>query len=275
MNKPDPARAAITVVVVAVILFATLFPILWQMRSSFVTRSNLYASYSLIPVHPIVTNYVEVWRSFHFARDFFNTLFVTLCVVVGTVLSCSLAGFSFARMRFPGRGFLFSLYLATLMIPFAVTLVPSYVLIVKLGWINRYESLIAPFFFGNALGTFLMRQHYASQPRELLEAAFLDGASWWTIWRRVMMPLGAATLTTLTVITTQSQWNNFLWPIIVTQTDSIKTLAVGLSDFRLDRSLDFAKMAAGVMMGTLPMIAILFGANKAFLKGVQLQGVNR
>ena len=269
-------RAVAVFLFTAAVLLVILFPLLWQVRSSFMTRAEVYGSYSLMPSLPTVSNYVAVWQGFRFARSFLNTLLVTASVMIGTVISCSMAGFAFAHIRFPGRAALFYLYLGTMMVPFAVTLVPSYYFVARmLGWVNKLPSVFAPFFLGNAMGTFLMRQYYATQPRELIEASFIDGASWWTIWRAVMVSLSTATLLTLGVITLRDQWNNFLWPVIIIQSDEVKTLSVALKDFALNRQASFATIAAGVVMATLPMVVLLTIGNKAFLKGVQLQGVSR
>jgi multiple sugar transport system permease protein len=260
---------------VAIMLILILFPILWELRTSLLPQSEVYKNFSFsIPAYSFA-NYVDVWKNFSFARNFLNTIIVSTTVMAGTVLSCSLAGFAFARIEFPGKSALFFLYMSTMMVPFAVTLVPSYFVVIKLGLVNRIASLILPFLFGNAVGTFLMRQYYLTQPRELLEAAFIDGASYWRIWASIIVPLSVPIMTTLAVITLQGQWNNLLWPLIVTQGDKIKTLAMGLSDFRLSRTVNMGGMAAAVMMGTLPMIFILFFANKSFLKGIQLNGVDR
>jgi multiple sugar transport system permease protein len=279
MARPGIRREGIArpafAIIVAVLLIFVLFPIAWELRTSLLPQAEVYKKLSLsIPAFSFA-NYEDVWRNFNFARNFLNTLIVSAVVTGGTVASCSLAGFAFARIEFPGKNALFYLYMSTMMLPFAVTIVPSYFVIIKLGLANKLVSLILPFFFGNAVGTFLMRQYYLTQPRELLEAAFIDGASYWRIWTSIMIPLSVPTMATLGVISLQGQWNSLLWPLIVTQGDKIKTLAMGLSDFRLSRTVNMAGMAAAVMMGTLPMILILFIANKSFLKGIQLNGVDR
>jgi multiple sugar transport system permease protein len=269
-------RFGLLAVFTVLALVVILFPIVWQVRSSFMARQDIYKDFALLPANPIAANYAEVLGGLHFARAFANTCVVTASIVIGTIITCSMAGFAFAHVRFPGRSALFYLYLGTMMLPFAVTLVPSYWVVARVfHWVNTLPGLIAPAFLGNAMGTFLMRQFYASQPRELIEASFIDGASWWTIWRSIMVPLSTATLLTLTVITLRDQWNSFLWPVVVIQSDEMKTLAVALKDFLLNRNASYGTITAGVTVATLPMMLMLFIGNKAFLKGVQLQGVNR
>jgi multiple sugar transport system permease protein len=260
---------------IIIILVAFLFPIIWELSTSLKTNAEVFAGYNIIPHLLTDEGYRKAWSDSNMGIYFFNTLFVSLSVVIGASISCSMAGFAFGQLKFRGRDFLFFFYIATLMVPASVTLIPSYFVMIKLGWANTYYALIAPFFFGNAFGTFLLRQFYMTQPRELFESAKIDGAGYFQIWLRIMAPLTAPAVATFALMTLQAQWNSLLWPLVVTQSPQFKTLALGLSDFRLLRTINWNAMMAAVMISTAPMIILLFAANKLFLRSIQLSGINR
>lgn len=265
----------LTYISIIVILFLFIFPIIWELSTSFKTNAETFAGYNIIPHKMTLDGYVKALTESNMGTYFLNTVLVSLVIVIGSAISCSLAGFAFAQLKFPSRDFLFFLYITTLMIPFSVTLIPAYFIMIKLGWANTYYALIAPYLFGNAFGTFLLRQFYLTQPRELFESATMDGANYFQVWSRIMGPLTAPAVATYALMTLQAQWNSLLWPLVVTQSPRFKTLALGLSDFRLVRVVDWSSMMAAVMIATAPMIILLFLANKLFLRSIQLSGVNR
>lgn len=264
-----------TYIGIIILLFLFIFPIIWELSTSFKTNSEAFAGYNLIPRQFTIDGYLKALTESSMGTYFLNTVFIVSCITLGSVISCSMAGFAFAQLKFPGRDFLFFFYIQTLMIPFSVTLIPAYVVMIKLGWANSYYALIMPFLFGNAFGTFLLRQFYLTLPRELFESATIDGAGYFQIWFRIMSPLTAPAVATFALMTIQSQWNSLLWPLVVTQSPQFKTLALGLSDFRLLRVVDWSSMMAAVMIATAPMMIILFVANKWFLRSIQLSGVNK
>ncbi len=257
------------------ILFVFIFPIIWELSTSLKTNAETFGGYNLIPHQFTFEGYVKALTESNMGRYFFNTVLISFTVVFGSAISCSLAGFAFAQLKFPGRDFLFFFYITTLMIPFSVTLIPTYFIMIQLGWVNTYYALIIPSFLGNAFGTFLLRQFYMTQPRELFESATIDGANYFQIWLRIMAPLTAPAVATFALMTLQTQWNSLLWPLVVTQSPQFKTLALGLSDFRLVRVVNWNAMMAAVMISTAPMIILLFLANKLFLRSIQLSGVNK
>lgn len=257
------------------ILFVFIFPIIWELSTSLKTNAETFGGYNLIPHQFTFEGYVKALTESNMGRYFFNTVLISFTVVFGSAISCSLAGFAFAQLKFPGRDFLFFFYITTLMIPFSVTLIPTYFIMIQLGWVNTYYALIIPSFLGNAFGTFLLRQFYMTQPRELFESATIDGANYFQIWLRIMAPLTAPAVATFALMTLQTQWNSLLWPLVVTQSPQFKTLALGLSDFRLVRVVNWNAMMAAVMISTSPMIILLFLANKLFLRSIQLSGVNK
>ncbi|TCL70868.1 carbohydrate ABC transporter membrane protein 2 (CUT1 family) [Hydrogenispora ethanolica] len=260
---------------ICVILFAYLFPLFWQFSTSLKESGEVFAGYNLIPKKVVWDSYATAWSTFNIRQYLFNTVVVAAIVTFGTLLSCAMAGYAFARLRFPGRDFIFYLYLGTMMVPGAVTLIPAYYVILKLNLANSYFALIIPFIFGNAFGTFLMRQYYLTIPKDLAESATIDGAGYLRTWWSIMLPLSKPTLATLGVMTLVAQWNSFIWPLVVTQNPALKVLAVGLSDFRLYRNIQWNALMAAVMIAIVPMLVILALAQKLFIKGIQFSGVNR
>jgi multiple sugar transport system permease protein len=200
-------------------------------------------------------------------------LFVTLSVVLGQVICCSLAGYAFARLRFPGRDVIFLLYLGTLMVPFMVVLVPLFVIIRTFGWLDRYEALIIPALFGGAYGTFLMRQFMMTLPQELADAATIDGCDPFGIFWHVFLPLTRPAVATLAVFTFIAVWNDFLWANVVTHSVEMKTLNVGVAYFGGLTGIRFNLMMAVATIGVIPtLIAFLF-AQRYFVEGITLSGL--
>lgn len=217
-------------------------------------------------------NYVQVFMAVPFGRFYLNSILVTVTVTTGQVLIASLAAFAFARLRFKGREALFLLYLATLMIPFPVTLIPNFLIINKLGWYDSYPALIVPGLF-SVFSTFLLRQYYRTIPLEMDEAARIDGASSLRIWWQVIVPLSGPVLATLAVFVFQSTWNEFLWPLVVTTSEEMRTIPVGLSYFVGQYSTAWGLLMAGSVIAVLPILIIYVLAQKWFVQGITLSGM--
>jgi multiple sugar transport system permease protein len=220
------------------------------------------------PDHP---GQLPVWTIVPFDRYLFNSLFIAVCVTIGEVLTSSLAAYAFARLRFPGRDAMFLMYLATLMIPGQVTIIPNFILMRYLGWINTYEGLIIPTAF-TAFGTFLLRQYFLSIPRELEEAARVDGASYFQVWSRIIMPLASPAIATLAVFSFMGAWNSFLWPFIMVNTPEMRTLTVALRSFQTDYGTEWGLMMAGSLIAMLPMLVIFLMAQRYFVRGIATTG---
>ena len=259
---------------VFLILFVYLVPLIWQFSTSIKHLDEVFRGFNIFPAQPMWENYQVAWSSFKVGRYLLNTVIVACTVTLGQIICCSMAGYAFARLRFPGRDAIFYLYLATMMIPSTVTLIPSYIIVLELGLVDSISGLILPFIFGSALGTFLVRQYLMSIPGDLEDAAKIDGAGYFTIWTRVMLPMSKPALATTAVMTLVSQWNSLVWPLIVIQSDRWKVLSVGLADFRLYRNIQWNTMMAAVVTATLPMIIILFMAQRFFIQGIQF-GMNK
>jgi multiple sugar transport system permease protein len=217
-------------------------------------------------------NYRETFQVVPFGRYFVNSAIVTVSVTGLQLLISSLAAFAFARLRFRGREPLFLLYLATLMIPAQVTLIPNFLIITSLGWYDTYAALIVPALF-SALSTFLLRQYYRSIPLDLDEAARMDGASSFRIWWQVIIPLSWPVLAALAIFTFQATWNDFLWPLVVTGSDTMRTIPVGLSYFVGQYSTAWNLLMAGSVIALLPVVIVYFLAQKTFVQGITLTGM--
>ncbi|NOZ49834.1 MAG: carbohydrate ABC transporter permease [Chloroflexi bacterium] len=243
-----------------VMLVVSLIP-----QEAFLSRNFSPAQYSL-------TNFVETFRVVPFGRYYFNSAVVSISVTVGQILISSLAAFAFSRLRFRGRDVLFLLYLATLMIPFPVTLIPNFLIIRELGWYDSYPALIVPGFF-SVFSTFLLRQYYRGLPMELDEAARMDGASSLRIWWQIVVPLSGPVLAALSIFVFQAVWNDFLWPLVVTSSAEMRTIPVGLNSFVGQYSTAWGLLMAGSVIALLPVLLIYLLAQRWFVEGITLSGM--
>ncbi|MDR2375449.1 MAG: carbohydrate ABC transporter permease [Treponema sp.] len=252
---------------------ATLIPVVWVFFTSFKASGEVFTFPPvLFPKRFLWSNYVKVWASSNYYRYFINTVIVSVCVVTGQLVTSSMAAYSFARLKYRGRDRIFLLYLGTLMIPGQVTMIPSFIMINALGWINTYMALIIPLIF-TAFGTFLLRQFFVTIPHELDEAAMIDGASYFTIYSKVILPLSKTALATLAVLTFLSTWNAFLWPLIVTRTDMMRTLTQGIINFRGRFRSDWNLIMTSTIISIVPMILIYLNAQKYFIEGIAMSAV--
>jgi ABC-type glycerol-3-phosphate transport system permease component len=221
-------------------------------------------------------NYLDVWTVRFFGSWVFNSVFLTGVATAGTLVSSSLAGYAFARFRFPGKDLLFTLTLATLMLPGYVLLIPNYMLFWKLGWLNTYLPLTVPFWFGSAFFIFLFRQFFMTIPIDLDDAARIDGASYPRIFWSILLPLSAPVFATAAIIEGINQWNSFLRPLIILNKPEMFPLSVGLRYFVVNPGDNLPKdhllMAASIMM-TLPVIILFFIGQRQFVRGVVMSGI--
>jgi multiple sugar transport system permease protein len=257
-----------------------LVPFVWMVSVSFRLPANQF-SRNLIPDPFTLQNYSEIWdklpdRAFPYLT--FNSFKISGLIMVGQILTCAMGAFVFAVVKFRGRNFLFALLLATLMIPSQVSLIPNFILFKYFGLIGTQWPLILPAFWGGAFGTFLLRQYFLTIPRDLVDAARMDGASLWDIFWRVYMPLSRPALATLAIFSFKDAWNDLLHPLIYLPTDMHKTtLTVGLAFFQqqLQMGGKFTVLMAGAFISILPLLAIFFIAQKQFIEGIALTGIRR
>lgn len=218
-------------------------------------------------------NYAEVLQIVPIGTQLLNSTIVTVCVTLGWVITSVLAGYAFARIPFPGANTLFSMYLGTLMVPFAVLLVPMYLLMSWLGWVDKLAALIIPWLF-SAYGTFLLRQAFLGLPKELEEAALIDGANRWGALFRIYVPLVYPAIATLATISFLYSWNSFTWPLVVISNKELKVVTQGLMDLQaLYGGTRLDLVMAGSVMAVMPTLAVYLAAQRYFIEGVASSGM--
>lgn len=248
-------------------------PLLWMLSTSLKSNTNVF-SYppQWIPSDWKFDNYTSLWDDLPMNRWLLNTAFISTAVVLGQLLFCSMAAYAFARMTFRGRDLLFYVFLASLMVPYQVTLIPAFVLISKLGWIDTYKALIIPQ-LSTPFGIFMLRQFFMTLPRELEEAARLDGASYWRIYRTIIIPLAKPSLLAFGVFSFIGMWGDFLWPLIVTNSTEKMTLTVGLNYLSNSYNTDWARLMAGDVISLAPLMLIYAIAQRYFIQGIAMTGL--
>ena len=253
--------------------FLMLIPMIWMIITSFQTLNETrHFPPILVPSSIQWQNYTEVLQRAPFARWFLNTLVVTVVVVAGNLLFCSLAGYAFARIKFFGRDVVFILVLATLMIPFQVIMIPTFIIVRKLGLIDTLGALIVPNLAG-AFGIFLLRQFFRSLPIELEEAARIDGASRLGVLFKIVLPLSGPVLATVAVITFLWTWNDFLWPLITIYNPDNMTLQLGLTTFQGAHQTNTHLLMAANVMSVIPVLLLFFVAQRFFIRGIATSGL--
>lgn len=250
-----------------------LMPFIWMVSTSLKTAGAVFAyPPTFIPAEPEWSNYRRIFEVLPFGRFFLNSLFVALSVTALQLITCSLAAYAFARLRFRGRDVLFLGYLGTLMIPAQVVLIPNFILLRYLGWIDTYQALILPAAF-SAFGTFLLRQYFLTIPRELEDAAVVDGANHLQIYLRVIMPLSGPALSALAIFTFLGSWNSFLYPLIVTTRVDMATLTVGLNTLQGQYNTAWTLLMAGSVIALLPILIVFVLAQRYFIAGITMTGL--
>jgi multiple sugar transport system permease protein len=218
-------------------------------------------------------NYVETFQIMPFGRFYVNSLVVATTTTLLQILVSALAAFAFARLRFWGREAFFITYLATLLIPSQVTLIPNFILIRILQWYDTYQALILPSAF-SVFSTFLLRQYFLGMPLDLDEAARMDGANSLRIWAQIIMPLSAPVLASLVIFRFEVYWNDFLWPLVVTGSESMRTIPVGLAAFQGQYDTEWNLLLAGSVVALLPVLVIFIIGQNWFVEGITLSGLN-
>jgi len=263
---------AVLIAFCAVVCVIELFPLVWMLGTALKPENAVFKEPpELLSKHLLFSNFVKAWDFAPFWRFFLNSFVVA---VVGTALTvgvASLGAFAFSRLRYRGRDKIFFLYIATMAIPFDVLVIPEFLLVKDIGWANSLIALIIPPAFG-AYGVFLMRQYMLTIPRELDEAARVDGASWIRVYLRVIMPLVTPAAALLAVFTFVSYWNSFLWPLIVISSENKATVPLGLDFFYGARTYYWNESMAGAAMSMVPSIIFVIALQRWFRKGLALSG---
>jgi multiple sugar transport system permease protein len=248
-----------------------LLPFFWMLSTSLKARNAIFQEFPplWIPAEFIWSNYSDAWTSVPFDRFYLNSIVVAVSVTGLQILTSSLAAFAFARLKFRGRDVLFFIYLTALMIPFAILLLPNFLIVKELGWFDTYAALIIPPSF-SAFSTFLMRQYFRSIPIELDEAARMDGASSLRIWWQIIMPNSLPVLGALSVFVFLGIWNSLLWPLVVTNSQEMLTVPVGLTYFQGQFYVRWELLMAAAVIAMLPVLIIYFFAQNWFIRGLSV-----
>jgi len=255
------------------IAIAMLIPLVWMLVTSLQTLNETRQYPPTLVPHTLQwKNYTDVLRLAPFGRWFLNTTIVTVSVVIANLLLCSLAGYAFARIKFFGREVVFILVLATLMIPFQVVMIPTFLIVRKMGLIDTLGALIVPN-LASAFGIFLLRQFFRTLPVELEEAARIDGASRLGVLFKIVLPLSGPALATLAVITFLWTWNDFLWPLITIYSPSNFTLQLGLTTFQGAHQTTTNLLMAANVMSMIPVLLLFFVAQRYFIRGIATTGL--
>lgn len=270
-------NTAVATAIALIGLGLVLFPVFWMLSTSLKTElESLRMPPTWIPVEIQWRNYYDALFGFNnFPVFFFNTAFrFAIPVMLGEVISCSFIAYGFARLRAPGRSYLFLLVLATLMIPNEVTLIPQYILFSKLGWLNSYRPLVVPAWFGSAYLIFLLRQFYMGLPKEYDEAAIIEGANHLQIWTRIILPLSKPALGAMAILSFIFHWNTFQGPLIYLNDNALYTVSLGLSMFRTPfGGTPWQLYMAASLVTLIPCIVVFFVAQRYFIQGIVVSGV--
>ena len=268
-------KQSLLYVVLILLALMMIIPFIWMLGTSLKTQEYILKTPPQIIPDPVnFASYSDLVDLMPVGRMFMNSLLVALVGTAGQVLVSAMAAYAFARMQWRGRNMFFMLYLATMMVPSQVTLIPQFILIRQLGWVNSYQGLILPGIF-SAFGTFLLRQFFLGLPRELEEAAVIDGANHLTIFWRIILPLSKPALGTLSVFSFMALWNSYLWPLFVARQELYMTLPVGLAALQGGpRALtQWNLVMGGAVITVLPILTVYLFAQKAFVQGVNMSGI--
>jgi multiple sugar transport system permease protein len=269
-------RYSIFYICLALIAVVFVAPYVLTFFAAFKPESGVYGTAPWSPPHSLyLQNFSTVLMRDGFARFLENTAAVTVVLTLGQVTFGVLAAYAFARLEFPGRDALFSLYLATLMVPNVVTLVPLYTIMREAHLINTYWALFLPYMLGAPYTIFLMRQYFRSLPSDVFAAARVDGSSEWTILTRILLPMGRPIIITATLIAFVFGWNNFLWPLIVTDSPNKQVLTVGLAALQSYYIRHWNLVLAGSLVALVPLLVIFAVFQRQIVRSIQLSGVNR
>jgi len=255
------------------IAIIVMIPFFWMISTSLKSKGALMAlPVQWIPEEPTLNAYVQVFQKFPFLRAVGNSLFITVCYTLVTILSCSMAAFAFTKIKFPFGDGLFKVYLASMMIPTQVTLIPLFIIMRNLGLVDSYTSVIAPSLF-KAFGIFLLVQNMRSIPNDFIEAAQIDGAGLWYIYRKIMLPLTSPAILTLSITTFMDSWNDYLWPLVMLTDRDKMTITLALNTLNGQYATEYNVLMAGSLISMIPIILVYIGANSKMKTGIMVGGV--
>ncbi len=272
-QRPATWRAYLVLSSVAALF---LFPLVWMVLSSLKSSEQIASNpYSLLPTEWRFSNYSEAVQAIPFFRYLGNSLLLCIGSVCGTLLSCSLAAYAFSRLRWPGRNLLFGLLIATMLLPWHVTMIPRFLLLREAGLYNSLWAIVLPTFLGDAFYIFLLRQFFLTIPEELCEAARLDGLSEWGVFWKIIVPVSRPALVTVGLFQFIATWNDFNGPLLYLRDPEKFPLSYGLEQFVSSYSDQTHLLLAAAVLFTLPMLALFLLAQKSFIEGIATQGIKR
>ena len=250
-----------------------IIPFLWMISTAIKSpQEYLEHPFRFIPKSFILSNFSEAWNKVPFDRYFINSIIVTIFTTISILITASLGAFCFSWFEFKGKDLIFYTLLALVMVPMAVYIIPSYIIIQKLGWIDTFYALIVPWTV-NIFNIFLLRQHFKSIPKDLIEASILDGCNPLEILYYVLIPMSKPILVTITIFSIISGWNNFMWPLIVTNSDKMRVIQVGLSYFAQSENTEWTLLMAASTFTILPIIIIYFFAQRKIMENYTRSGI--
>ncbi len=273
-HKMKKRRKAIGYYLISIIIaIIVVIPFFWMLSTSLKTKGALMAlPVQWIPEEPSLDSYKEVFKRFPFLRAAFNSLFITITYTFITVISASMAAFAFTKIKFPAGNIIFKIYLASMMIPTQVTLIPLFIVMNRMDLVNSYGSVILPSLF-KAFGIFLMVQNMRSIPNDFIEAAKIDGAKTWYIYRKIMLPLCAPAIGTLSITTFMECWNDYLWPLVMLSDKNKMTLTLALNSLNGQYATEYNILMAGSLLSMIPIVIVYIIANSKMKSGIMVGGV--
>ena len=273
LNRKDMTKRVIAFSIVAFLGLLAFIPLYWMVITAIKPPAlTLRFPPELFPTNPTIQNFASLFQRPTIWRWTLNSGIVAGTVTIVQLLFCAMAGYSLAKKQFPGKNFLFGMYISSMMIPKQVTLVPLYILISEFGMINTYQALILPS-IATPFGVFLMRQFMITLPSEVIEAARIDGASEVRTFFSIILPMTKPALAVLGIFTFVGEWNDFLWPLIVTNTPNMMTLQAGLARLQEEVPLQHSLLMAGAAFAAIPMIVVFFAFSRYFLKGITIGAI--
>ncbi len=267
-------KRGVTVVIHAILIVGSVvaaFPFVWMLLTSLKSYQEFIAG-QLIPDILRFSNYIEAWQMAPFGRYFLNSIFISFTTVMAVLVTSTLAAYAFARMAFFGRDVLFMVFLATLMVPFEVTMIPNFILVRDLGWYDSYWAMIVPF-SASVFGIFLLRQFFRTIPKDFYDAAVLDGCGHLRFLWEIVLPLSKPALITVGLFTFLGSWNALLWPLIVTRTQEIRPVMLGLAEFITEAGTQTQLLMAAATLTILPVVIFYFFAQREFIEGIAASGL--
>lgn len=268
-------RHALLYLVMALLVVVMVLPFGWMLSTSLKAQQYILETPPQLFPNPVTfESYIQLAERMDIGRIVFNSVFVAVVTTAGQIIISAMAAYAFSRLEWRGRNLVFTLYLATMMVPSVVMVIPQFILIRQLGWVNTYAALIVPSLF-NAFGTFLLRQSFLGLPKDFEEAAFVDGANPFTIFWRIMLPLNLPAIATLVVLSFMGSWNSYLFPLFVARKEDVITLPVALGVLQGGpRALtEWNMVMAGAVIMVLPILIVYLLAQKWFVQGVVSSGI--